>query len=369
MIKTIKILHEWGLGNGKRPLVIAGPCSAETSTRMMTTANELVSAGISIFRAGLWKPRTRPGLFEGVGSKGLKWMQKVKSETGMKVCTEVANIKHLEAALDAGIDILWIGARTTANPFAVQEIVDALKGVDIPVFIKNPINPDADLWTGAIERFQGNGMRKIGAVHRGFSAYENSMYRNPPMWQVPIELKRRMPELPLLCDPSHIAGNRELLSGISQKAMDLNFDGLMIESHHNPDEAWSDKQQQIVPVDLYYLLQNLVIRQVNLAGDHGNTLEELRSEISFLDDELLDILQKRMEVVKSIGHFKKQNNMTILQPKRWEEVIDTGVKNGEDRELSHRFINNLFKAIHDESISKQTNIMNAEEQDNKLNME
>ena len=361
MIRTIKILEQWGLGNGVRPLIISGPCSAETASQMMTTALGIKDLGIGIFRAGIWKPRTRPGSFEGVGSKGLRWMQNVKTETGMKVSTEVANVRHVEAALRAKTDILWIGARSSANPFAMQEIADAIRGVDIPVFVKNPINPDIELWTGAIERLQKVGVLKIGAIHRGFSAYENSIYRNPPMWQVPIELKRRMPDLPLLCDPSHIAGKRELLQGISQKAMDLNYDGLMIESHCNPDEAWSDKQQQLTPAALKTLLDNLVIRQLAPAGASAETLEELRSQISFLDDELLDIMQKRMEIASAIGRFKKENNMTILQPKRWEDIILTSLKKGEERNLSHRFIDKLLKAIHEESISKQTDIMNADE--------
>jgi len=331
---------------------------------MMTTAGELSANGIKIFRAGIWKPRTRPGSFEGVGSKGLRWLQRVKHETGMTTATEVANVRHVESALNAGTDVLWIGARSTANPFVVQEIAEALKGVDVPVFVKNPINPDVELWTGAIERLRKVDLKKIGVIHRGFSAYENSIYRNPPMWQVPIELKRRMPELPLLCDPSHIAGNRRLLQSIAQKAMDLNYDGLMIEAHCDPDNAWSDKPQQIKPSDLEILLNNLVIRQVAPEGVFGETLEELRNQISFLDDELLDIMHKRMEVVKTIGRFKKENNMTILQPKRWEEIFESCLKKGEERDLSQRFINKLLKAIHEESISKQTDIMN----DNKHNV-
>lgn len=358
MQKTIKILEQWGLGTGDRPLLISGPCSAETSVQLMSTAHELKDIGLDIFRAGIWKPRTRPGSFEGVGSKGLRWMQKVRVITGMKTATEIANAKHAEAALKSGIDILWIGARSTANPFAVQEIAEALKGTDICVFVKNPINPDVELWTGAIERFYALGITKVGAVHRGFSTYENSMYRNPPMWQVPIELKRRMPELPLLCDPSHIAGNRELLQSISQKAMDLNYDGLMIESHCDPDAAWSDKNQQIKPLDLKGLLDKLVIRQVAPEGVLGDTLEELRSQISFLDDEVLDLMKKRMDVAKAIGRFKKENNMTILQPRRWEDIIESSLKKGDERELSHRFINKLLKAVHEESIAKQTDIMN-----------
>lgn len=358
-INTIKILHEWGLGDGTRPLVVSGPCSAETSVQMLTTANQLKDAGVDVFRAGIWKPRTRPGTFEGVGSKGLQWMGQVKEKTGMLTAIEVANATHVEAALKSGTDILWIGARTTANPFAVQEVAESLRNCSKVVFVKNPINPDVELWNGAIERLQKVGVNKIAAVHRGFSTYENSIYRNPPMWQVPIELKRRLPEMPILCDPSHISGNRDLIQTISQKAMDLNYDGLMIESHCNPDKAWSDKQQQITPAALKTILDHLIIRHVDPNGISGDTLEELRNQINFLDDELFDILQKRMEIVKSIGHFKKANNITILQPRRWEEIIESSLRKGEIRGLSSHFINHLFKAIHEESISKQTDIMNS----------
>lgn len=357
-VNTIKTLKEWGLGDGKRPLIISGPCSAETSDQMLNTAFDLKRAGVGVFRAGIWKPRTRPGSFEGVGTKGLQWMNEVKEKTGMLTATEVANTAHVEAALKSDIDILWIGARTAVNPFAVQEIADSLRNCKKVVFVKNPINPDVELWNGAIERFLKVGVQKIAALHRGFSVFENSIYRNPPMWQVPIELKRRLPELPILCDPSHIAGNRELLHAISQKAMDLNYDGLMIESHCNPDEAWSDKKQQITPSALSIILQNLVIREVNPNGTTGDTLEELRSQINFLDDELFDIMHKRMEVAKSIGRFKKANNITILQPNRWEEIIEGSLRKGEKRELSNRFVSKLFKAIHEESIAKQTDIMN-----------
>jgi chorismate mutase len=314
---------------------------------MLTTASGLKSAGVGVFRAGIWKPRTRPGTFEGVGTKGLQWMKEVKEQTGMITATEVANTAHVEAALKSDIDILWIGARTSANPFAVQEIADSLRGCTKIIFVKNPINPDVELWNGAIERLQKVGIKKVAAVHRGFSTFENSIYRNPPMWQVPIELKRRLPEMPILCDPSHIGGNRNMIQSIAQKAMDLNYDGLMIESHCNPDEAWSDKQQQITPEDLQEIIQNLIIRQVNPNGVPGDTLEELRNQINFLDDELFDIMQKRMEVAKAIGRFKKANNITILQPRRWDEIIE-----------SNRFINKLFKVIHEESIAKQTDIMN-----------
>ena len=364
LINTIKILQEWGLGDGSRPLIVSGPCSAETSHQMLTTANELTDAGVNVFRAGIWKPRTRPGSFEGIGSKGLQWMREVKQKTGMLTAIEVANAAHVEAALKNDIDILWIGARTTANPFAVQEVAESLRNCGKIVFVKNPISPDVELWNGAIERLQKVGVNKIAAVHRGFSTYEKSVYRNPPMWQVSIELKRRLPEMPILCDPSHIAGNRELIQPIAQKAMDLNYDGLMIESHCNPDEAWSDKQQQITPATLKSILDGLVIRQVNPNGVTGDTLEELRSQINFLDDELFDIMEKRMEMVKSIGRFKKANNITILQPRRWEEIIETSLQKGNVRGLSERFINNLFKAIHEESISKQTDIMNSGEEGN-----
>jgi len=355
---TIKILQSWGLGNGERPLVISGPCSAETFNQLLETANELASREIGILRAGIWKPRTRPGTFEGVGSIGLEWLKNVKTMTGMKTAIEVANSNHVAEALNAGVDIFWIGARTTANPFAVKEIAESLVGIDKPVFVKNPLNPDVELWTGAIERLYGVGLTRIGAIHRGFSTYENSIYRNPPYWQIPIELKRRIPQLPMLCDPSHIAGNRTLLQAVAQKAMDLNYDGLMIESHCNPDQAWSDKDQQITPESLSLLLSNLVVRQINPSDVFPETLEELRSQINFLDMELLDVIYKRMEVSKAIGWFKKENNMTIFQPKRWEEILENGLRGGIERDLSYRFILNLFTAIHEESISKQTEIMN-----------
>jgi chorismate mutase len=355
---TIKILQEWGLGDGERPLIISGPCSAETPEQLLETASDLSSKNIGILRAGIWKPRTRPGSFEGVGAAGLGWLKQVKTKTGMQTAIEVANTHHVNEALKADIDILWIGARTTGNPFALSEIADSLAGVNKPVFIKNPLNPDVELWNGAIERFANSGIKKIGAIHRGFSTYENSIYRNPPYWQIPIELKRRLPQMPMLCDPSHIAGNRSLLQSIAQKAMDLNYDGLMIESHCNPDAAWSDKEQQITPGALSQLLSELVIRRIETTGKYPETLEELRSQINFLDEELLDILQKRMEVSKAIGWFKKENNMTIFQPKRWAEILENGLKNGEKRQLSDRFILNLFKAIHEESIGNQTAIMN-----------
>lgn len=355
---NIKTICEWDIPNKEKPLIIAGPCSAETEEQVMTTARALKKNGITIFRAGIWKPRTRPGAFEGIGSIGLDWLQSVKKETGMLVSTEVANVKHVYEALRAGIDILWIGARTTANPFAIQEIADALKGVDIPVFVKNPVNPDAELWLGAIERLNKAGLNKIGAIHRGFSSYEQTIYRNFPHWQIAIDLKRRLPSVPLICDPSHISGKRELLQSVSQKAMDLNFDGLMIESHNDPDNAWSDAKQQITPESLDVLLESLIVREVQPEGISLNTLEDLRFKIDKVDNNLLDMLQKRMKMAEDIGHYKKLNNMTILQQTRWEDILEKNISKGEKRDLSSDFIVKLFKAIHQESINKQTNIMN-----------
>ncbi|RLD85131.1 MAG: 3-deoxy-7-phosphoheptulonate synthase [Bacteroidetes bacterium] len=357
---AIKKLADWEIVNTEKPFLIAGPCSAETEEQTLASAHELRKIGIEVFRAGIWKPRTRPDSFEGVGSIGLKWLQKVKKETGMLISTEVANVKHVYEALRAGIDILWIGARTTANPFAIQEIADALHGMDIPVLVKNPVNPDADLWLGAIERLQKAGITRIGAIHRGFSGFDHSIYRNPPSWQIPIELKRRLPDLPILCDPSHIGGKRELLQSISQKAMDLNYDGLMIESHPDPDNAWSDARQQVSAASLQVITESLVLRQVKPEGINYDTLEDLRFKIDKYDNELLDILQKRMETAEAIGKYKKRANMTILQPSRWEEVVGNSLKKGRKRNLSDRFTSKIFKAIHEESISKQTTIMNGE---------
>jgi len=356
----IKKFADWEFVNTEKPFLIAGPCSAETEEQVMLSAYELRNAGVEVFRAGIWKPRTRPDSFEGVGSVGLKWLQRVKRETGMLITTEVANVKHVYEALRAGVDILWIGARTTANPFAIQEIADALSGVDIPVFVKNPVNPDVNLWLGAIERLQKAGITRIGAIHRGFSVSEHSIYRNPPSWQIPIELKRRLPDLPLLCDPSHIGGKKELLQSLSQKAMDLNYDGLMIESHPDPDNAWSDAGQQVTAASLKMIIKSLVLRQVNPEGISYDTLEDLRFRIDKYDNELMDILQKRMETAEAIGRYKKQSNMTILQPDRWGEVIENSLEKGRKRGLSDRFTSKIFKAIHEESINKQTAIMNGE---------
>ncbi|MFP4023535.1 MAG: chorismate mutase [Thiohalospira sp.] len=360
MESTIKIkkINEWDIRNHEKPIIISGPCSAETEEQVMQTARKLRDNGVTIFRAGIWKPRTRPNSFEGVGSAGLEWLKKVKTETGMLVSTEVANVKHVYESLKTGIDILWIGARTTANPFAIQEIADALKGLNIPILIKNPVNPDVELWLGAIERFFNAGITNIGAIHRGFSSFEKSIYRNIPQWQIPIELKTRIPDIPLICDPSHIAGKRSLLKEISQKAMDLNFDGLMIESHIEPYKAWSDAKQQITPEVLKNLLNDLIYKQEAPKGISYETLDDLRFRIDQCDDEILKILEKRMKLVHSIGLYKKDNNMTILQPNRWDKILKRNVDKGLQRKLKPDFVTKIFKTIHQESINEQTKIMN-----------
>jgi len=342
----------------ERPLIMAGPCSAESEEQVLSTAKEIAAMGIKIFRAGIWKPRTRPNAFEGIGSVGLPWLQTVKKETGMLVSIEVANVKHVYEALKYGIDIIWIGARTSANPFAVQEIADSLSGVNIPVFVKNPVNPDVDLWIGAIERINQAGITRIAAIHRGFSSYEKSIYRNAPHWQVPIELRRRIPDLPIITDPSHICGSRDLLYDISQKAMDLNFDGLIIETHINPDKAWSDASQQVTPEGLKKILARLILRDPDIDEEMMLTLAELRDKIDKLDDKLINVIDERMKVVESIGNYKKENNITILQNKRWDDMLRSRLILGERKGLSDDFINKVFQAIHQESINKQTRIMN-----------
>jgi len=360
MEKQIKIenINNWGIGYKEKPVIISGPCSAETEEQVLETAHDLKNRGVKIYRAGIWKPRTRPNSFEGIGSIGLSWLKTVRQETGMLTSTEVANVKHVYETLKAGVDIIWIGARTSANPFAIQEIAEALKGVDIPVFVKNPVNPDVELWIGAIERLYQVGIKKIGAIHRGFSSFDHSIYRNTPQWQIPIELKRRIPSVPIICDPSHIGGKRDLLQSISQKAMDLDFEGLMIESHRNPDEAWSDAKQQITPATLSNLLDNLVMRQPKPQGVSLDTLEDLRHKIDIYDQDLMELMQKRMEIAQAIGQYKKVNNMTILQSGRWDEVLQKSIKSGEKHDLSAQFISTVFKAIHQESINKQNAILN-----------
>jgi chorismate mutase len=353
------LIKDWKSYKG-RPFLIAGPCSAETEEQVMETATQLARLNqVSVFRAGIWKPRTRPNSFEGVGIEGLKWLRRVKQETGMLVGTEVANEKHVYEALKYGIDMLWIGARTSVNPFTVQEISDALNGVDVMVLVKNPINPDIELWMGAIERISRAGITRIGAIHRGFSSYEKTLYRNQPNWQLPIELRRRIPDLPIICDPSHIAGARQFLHEISQKAMDLNFDGLMIESHIDPAKALSDAAQQLTPNDLKELLSRLILR--NASTDDPKLLDvlgELRQQIDIYDDHLLDLMEKRMKVAETIGRYKKENNITILQSSRWDEIIKKVIAKGQAKGLSAEIIDTIFKAIHQESINHQMKVMN-----------
>ena len=355
----ISPIKEWR-GYKGRPFLISGPCSAETEEQVMETAKELVRIKeVSVFRAGIWKPRTRPDSFEGVGTDGLRWLRSVKQETGLMVCTEVANQKHVYEALKYGVDMLWIGARTSVNPFTVQEISEALNGVDVMVLIKNPVNPDIDLWMGAIERIARAGITRLGAIHRGFSTYERTSYRNQPNWQLPIELHRRMPDLPIICDPSHIAGSREYLHEISQKAMDLNFDGLMLESHIDPDNALSDSAQQITPDELKELLSRLIMRNP-VASDPRllDVLGELRQQIDVFDDHLIDLLEKRMKVAETIGQYKKENNITILQTSRWNDIVKKVMRKGQAKGLSTELIDTVFKAIHQESINHQMRIMN-----------
>lgn len=347
-----------GIAEG-RPLVMAGPCSAETEEQVMETAKELKAVGINIFRAGIWKPRTRPNMFEGVGVEGLPWLKRVQKELGMLTAVEVANANHVFEALKYGVDIMWIGARTSANPFAVQEIADALSGVDIPVLVKNPVNPDVELWIGALERINLAGITKLAAIHRGFSTYNRTLYRNIPQWQIPIELKRRIPELTVITDPSHICGSRDLLFEVSQKAMDLNFDGLIVETHINPDKALSDAKQQITPQALRKMLDQLVLRHPDIDNSLiMQSLEDLRLQIDKFDDSLMEILENRMKVAENIGRYKKENNITILQSSRWDELLRERIEKAEKKGLSEEFILKIFRAIHQESINHQTKIMN-----------
>ena len=339
----------------KRPLVIAGPCSAETEEQVLETAKQLAAPGIKIVRAGIWKPRTKPGGFEGVGTVGLPWLKRVKEETGMYVATEVANQYHVFEALKYGVDILWIGARTAANPFSMQEIADALKGVDSPIFIKNPVNPDLELWIGAVERIYNAGIRKIGVIHRGFSAYDKRIYRNLPQWHIPIELRRRFPNLPIICDPSHIGGKRDLIAPLSQQAMDLGFDGLIIESHCNPDNAWSDASQQVKPDVLAYILDMLIVRETSQSTEN---LNELRRQIDELDNQLLDLLAKRMRVSREIGQYKKEHDMPVLQTARYDEILSKRVSQAQDMDMDGEFMKTILAAIHEESIRQQMVIIN-----------
>lgn len=339
----------------KRPFVIAGPCSAETEDQVMETAKQLAADGIKVMRAGIWKPRTKPGGFEGIGSEGLSWLKRVKKETGMYVSTEVATQKHVYEALKYGVDLLWIGARTTANPFAVQEIAEALQGVDIPVLVKNPVNPDLELWIGALERLSNVGLTKLGAIHRGFSSFDKKIYRNLPQWHIPIELKRRYPDLPIICDPSHIGGKRDLIQPLSQQAMDLNFEGLIIETHCNPDCAWSDASQQVTPERLKEILGSLIIREGKQTTED---LSALRRQIDEADDQLLELIAKRMRVSKEIGTFKKEHNITIVQTDRYDEILTKRIAQATEMDMNPEFMRVILEAIHEESVRVQLDIMN-----------
>ncbi len=341
----------------QKPLIIAGPCSAETEEQVMATATELAHNGIKIFRAGIWKPRTKPGGFEGIGVEGLQWLKRVKEETGMYIGTEVATKQHVDAALEAGVDILWIGARTSANPFAMQEIADALQqaAADVIVLVKNPVNPDLELWIGAMQRIYNAGIRRIGAIHRGFSAYGKHLYRNLPQWHIPIELRRRMPELPIICDPSHIGGKRELVAPLAQQALDMGFNGLIIESHCDPDCAWSDKSQQITPDVLNFILNTLVLRDSTQSTEN---LTLLRQQIDGLDNELLEILNKRMRVSREIGQYKKEHRMPVLQAGRYDDIMQSRVKLAEEMGMSGDFMKKVLSAIHEESVRQQIEILN-----------
>lgn len=339
------------------PLVIAGPCSAETEEQVLEIARELKNSDVSIFRAGIWKPRTRPGGFEGVGEIGLNWLQKAKEETGLLMAVEVANAQHVKLALEHNIDVLWIGARTTVNPFAVQEIADALQNTDKIVLLKNPVNPDLSLWLGGLERLYNAGIKKLGVIHRGFSTYEKTKYRNNPEWQIAIELQSKFPDLPLICDPSHITGRRDMIQEVSQQALDLNYDGLIIETHCNPDKAWSDAPQQITPTALKQLCIDLKVRkESDDADEYNQKLAGLRTQIDELDAKLINVLAKRMKIADAIGMLKKERNVAVLQSNRWNEVLGRMILDGEEKGLSEEFVLKLFKAIHQESISHQEKV-------------
>ena len=340
--------------DNERPFVIAGPCSAETEEQVMTTAKELAMKGCHNFRAGVWKPRTKPGGFEGHGEPALVWMEQVKKETKMLVSTEVATPEHVELALKHGIDILWIGARTSANPFAMQAIADSLQGVDIPVFVKNPVNPDLELWIGALERINAAGIKQLAVIHRGFSSYEKSMYRNAPMWQIPIELRRRIPDLPIFCDPSHMGGKRELIAPLCQQALDIGADGLMIESHCDPDKAWSDAKQQLTPEVCDYVVSLLVSREKTFTTEG---IKQLRVQIDQIDNDIMELLGKRMRVCREIGQYKKEHNIQVLQTGRYNEILDKRGAQGSLLGMSDSFAKEIFEHIHEESVRQQLEIV------------
>jgi len=354
-----KSLHSW-LDAFKldHPFLIAGPCSAETEEQVLSVAHQLKDSDVSVLRAGIWKPRTRPGNFEGVGAIGLKWLQKAKQETGLLTATEVANAHHVALALQHDIDILWIGARTTVSPFIVQEIADAVKGTDKIILIKNPVNPDLALWLGAVERFYEVGISKLGVIHRGFSTYEKNRYRNNPEWQIPIDLQNRFPDLPLFLDPSHIAGRRDIIQDLCQTALDLNYDGMMVETHPNPDTAWSDAEQQVTPEVLKKIISNLIVRNIEgEAADFNKKLQTFRARIDTIDDQIVDLMGKRMRIVDDIGVIKKENNVAILQVKRWNQVLERMTAAGNENGLSEEFILRVYKAVHQESIEHQKRVM------------
>lgn len=356
-------ITEWGIFKEFHPMVIAGPCSAESEAQVLETAAQLAAAGVHVFRAGIWKPRTHPGCFEGVGAPGLPWLQEVQKQYGMKVCTEAASALHVRACLDHGVDMIWIGARTTANPFLVQEIAGALRGTDLPVLVKNPISSDLDLWIGALERLQRAGVRKIGVIHRGFSSLRPVPYRNDPGWRIAIELRTRYPDLPFFADPSHMAGSRKYVPELSQRALDLGLDGLMIESHCRPDCALSDAEQQLTPAELKVLLtERLTVREADTEERvYRENIEQLRARIDILDENLLEILKSRMAVSEEIGQFKKEHNIAILQTRRWDALLDDMIRKGDAEGLNEQFLRSLFGAIHEESIRVQNEILAAEE--------
>lgn len=342
-----------------RPVLIAGPCSAETEEQVLTTAHGLRGKGVSLFRAGIWKPRTRPGAFEGIGSPGLKWLQRVQQETGLAVTTEVANAQHVQECLEHGVDVLWIGARTTVNPFSVQEIADALRGVDVPVLLKNPVNPDYKLWVGALERLYKAGLRRVAAVHRGVSSYGDSTYRNIPRWQMAIDLMQEFPGIEVICDISHICGRRDILAETAQKAYDLNFDGLMVEVHPDPDRAWSDAAQQITPARFDEMIRNLVRRAITTDDpDFLAGMENCRSAIDEIDEEIIYLIARRMQLVQEIGSIKKDKNVAVLQPERFRALREALQRRGEKNELSPEFIALFLEAVHQESINQQEKVMN-----------
>ena len=359
-MKNTKELRTWlDDMNLAHPLVIAGPCSAETEEQVLKIAHELKDSDVNYFRAGIWKPRTRPGMFEGVGEIGLRWLKKVKEETGMKTCTEVANAAHVKLAIENDVDLLWIGARSTVSPFIMQEIADALRGTDKIVLVKNPVNPDLALWLGGIERLYTAGIKNLGAIHRGFSTYEKTNYRNTPEWQLAIEFQNKFPDLPLINDPSHITGNREMIQDVSQTALDLNFDGLMIETHFDPANAWSDAAQQVTPTKLKQIMEDLKIRkETNTEADYTKSLDNLRAQINVADAQLLETLGKRMKTADQIGALKKDKNVAVLQSKRWNEILGNMILEGESKGLSEEFVLKMFKAIHQESINHQEKVIN-----------